>query len=104
MGRRIKRGETLLIATHNRGKLGEFADLLAPFAVKAVSAATLRLDEPEETGTTFEANARLKALAAMKEAGIATGTGSLSKISNPTTCETFHNTPSTTLSMKPILY
>jgi len=72
MGRRIKRGETLLIATHNRGKLGEFAELLAPFGVKTVSAATLRLDEPEETGTTFEANARLKAAAAVKEAGIAT--------------------------------
>jgi XTP/dITP diphosphohydrolase len=54
----------LVIATHNAGKLREMRELLAPFSIEANSAAELGLDEPEETGTTFAANARLKAQAA----------------------------------------
>jgi XTP/dITP diphosphohydrolase len=54
----------LVIATHNAGKLREMRELLAPFGVEANSAAELGLTEPEETGTTFAANARLKARAA----------------------------------------
>ncbi|MES2752987.1 MAG: RdgB/HAM1 family non-canonical purine NTP pyrophosphatase [Pseudomonadota bacterium] len=54
----------LVIATHNPGKLAEMRELLAPYGVDVVSAAELRLDEPEETGTTFQANARIKAVAA----------------------------------------
>lgn len=54
----------LVIATHNTGKLRELHDLLAPYGIKAVSAAELGLPEPEETGSTFAANARLKAEAA----------------------------------------
>lgn len=54
----------LVIATHNPGKLAEMRELLAPYGVEAVSAAELGLAEPEETGTTFEANARIKAIAA----------------------------------------
>ena len=57
-------GDRLVIATHNPGKRDEIAALLAPFAVDVVGAAELGLPEPEETGTTFEANAALKALAA----------------------------------------
>lgn len=53
-----------MIATHNKGKLAEIADLLRPFRVETLSAGALGLDEPEETGTTFEANASLKALQA----------------------------------------
>jgi XTP/dITP diphosphohydrolase len=56
----------LVIATHNPGKLAEMRELLAPYGVEAVSAAELRLDEPDETGGTFAANARIKAVAAAK--------------------------------------
>ena len=58
------RGATLVVASHNEGKVREIRDLLAPFAVTTRSARELGLPEPEETGTTFEANAELKALAA----------------------------------------
>ena len=56
----------LVIATHNPGKLAEMRELLSVFRVEAVSAAELKLPEPEETGTTFAANARIKAQAAAK--------------------------------------
>ena len=54
-------GGPLVIATHNKGKLAEIADLLRPYDVAILSAGELGLDEPEETGTSFEANATLKA-------------------------------------------
>src|SRR5437588_2021283 len=54
----------LVIATHNKGKLAEMRDLLLRYGVEAVSASELNLPEPEETGATFAANARLKAQAA----------------------------------------
>jgi XTP/dITP diphosphohydrolase len=54
----------IVIATHNPGKLREMRELLAPYGIKAKSAAELGLPEPEETGRTFVANARIKALAA----------------------------------------
>jgi len=56
----------LIIATHNKGKLIEMRELLAPFGITATSAGELDLPEPEETGTTFRANARIKAVAAAK--------------------------------------
>ena len=68
MARRFP-GGTLVIATHNPGKLGEFTDLLAPFGAQIVSAAALRLAVPDETGTSFAANAELKARAAAAAAG-----------------------------------
>ncbi len=54
----------LVIATHNPGKLAEMRELLAPHGVEAVSAADLGLGEPDETGNSFAANARIKAMAA----------------------------------------
>jgi XTP/dITP diphosphohydrolase len=54
----------LVIATHNPGKLAELRELLAPFGIKAAAAGELGLAEPEETGTTFRENARIKAAAA----------------------------------------
>lgn len=54
-------GGRLVIATHNRGKLAEIADLLSPFDVAPVGAGDLGLPEPAETGTSFEENAVLKA-------------------------------------------
>lgn len=58
----------LVIATHNPGKLTEMRELLAPYGIEAVSAGELDLPEPEETGDTFEANARIKATAAANAA------------------------------------
>jgi XTP/dITP diphosphohydrolase len=66
----LKRGDRLLVATHNRGKLEEIADLLGPYGVSVVGAGELGLSEPEETETTFVGNARLKAHAAAKAAGM----------------------------------
>ena len=60
----------LVIASHNPGKLREIADLLAPFGIEVVSAGALGLPEPEETGTTFEDNAALKARASATGAGL----------------------------------
>ena len=57
-----------MIATHNPGKLAEMRELLAPYGVEAVSAGELGLGEPDETGLTFQANARIKAEAAAKAA------------------------------------
>ncbi|MBN8981518.1 MAG: RdgB/HAM1 family non-canonical purine NTP pyrophosphatase [Rhizobiales bacterium] len=54
----------LVIATHNPGKLSEMRELLAPYGIDAVSAADLKIAEPDETGKTFQANARIKAVAA----------------------------------------
>ena len=63
MSRRLAGGK-LVIASHNAGKVREIGELLAPFRIEAVSAGALGLPEPEETGTTFVANAELKARAA----------------------------------------
>jgi inosine/xanthosine triphosphate pyrophosphatase family protein len=60
----------LVIASHNAGKAREIAELLAPFGIAVISAAALNLPEPEETGTTFVANAELKARAAATAAAL----------------------------------
>jgi XTP/dITP diphosphohydrolase len=57
-------GQSLVIATHNAGKLKEIAALLAPYGMECISAGALGLPEPEETGTTFAQNALIKARAA----------------------------------------
>jgi XTP/dITP diphosphohydrolase len=62
--------ETLVIATHNAGKLKEIAALLAPFGVNCISAGSLGLPEPPETGKTFVENALIKARAAAKCSGL----------------------------------
>jgi XTP/dITP diphosphohydrolase len=60
---------TVVIATHNPGKLKEMRELLAPYGIEARSAAELGLGEPDETGKTFAANARIKAMAATRATG-----------------------------------
>ena len=70
MSARLTPGTRLVIASHNKGKVREIGELLAPHGIDVVSAGELGLDEPEETGTTFVANAELKALAAAKAAGL----------------------------------
>lgn len=59
-------GDTLLVATHNAGKLQEIADLLKPYGVQVIGAAEKGLPEPDETETTFVGNARIKAHAAAR--------------------------------------
>ncbi|MFA9200192.1 MAG: RdgB/HAM1 family non-canonical purine NTP pyrophosphatase [Cypionkella sp.] len=70
MTRRIG-SATLVIATHNTGKLKEIGALLEPYGVKCISAGSLGLPEPKETGTTFVQNALLKARAAAEASGLA---------------------------------
>jgi XTP/dITP diphosphohydrolase len=63
-------GDRLVIASHNQGKVDEITALLAPFAINTVSAGALGIAEPEETGDSFEANAALKAKAAVDASGL----------------------------------
>ena len=67
----LNRGDRLVVATHNPGKLREINELLAPFGCNAVSAGSLGLPEPEETEATFIGNAEIKSLAAMRGSGLA---------------------------------
>ena len=69
MTRRIGSG-TLVIATHNAGKLKEISALLEPYGVKCISAGSLGLPEPAETGSTFVQNAMIKARAAAEASGL----------------------------------
>ena len=69
MTRRLGSG-SLVIATHNAGKLKEIGALLEPYGVKCISAGSLGLPEPAETGTTFVQNALIKARAAAEASGI----------------------------------
>ena len=69
MTRRLGSG-SLVIATHNAGKLKEISALLEPHGMKCLSAGSLGLPEPAETGTTFVQNAMLKARAAAEASGI----------------------------------
>ncbi|MEM6891187.1 MAG: RdgB/HAM1 family non-canonical purine NTP pyrophosphatase [Pseudomonadota bacterium] len=62
--------QTLLVATHNIGKLEEIADLVSDFGIAVVGAAEKGLPEPEETGKTFVENARIKAHAAASATGL----------------------------------
>lgn len=62
MARRFD-GTRLVIASHNPGKVREIGELLSPFRIEVTSAAQHGVPEPEETGTTFRANAELKARA-----------------------------------------
>ncbi len=68
MARRFS-GSRLVVASHNAGKVAEIADLLAPYRIDAVSAGTLGLPEPEETGSTFGENAAIKASASASASG-----------------------------------
>jgi XTP/dITP diphosphohydrolase len=67
---KLSRGATLVVASHNQGKVREINDLLAPFCIATRGAAELGLAEPEETETTFAGNAALKARAAADASGL----------------------------------
>jgi XTP/dITP diphosphohydrolase len=62
--------DRLVIASHNQGKVDEISALLMPFGIATLSAASLGIPEPEETGDSFEANAGLKAAAAAQASGL----------------------------------
>lgn len=62
-------GTDLVLASHNRGKLREIDELLAPFGVRTRSVADLGLPVPDEDGETYVANAEIKALAAARATG-----------------------------------
>lgn len=61
---------TIVVASHNAGKIAEIADLIGPFGFSAKSAKDLAFVEPDETGTTFEENAAIKALASASASGL----------------------------------
>ena len=63
-------GSTLVLATHNAGKVAELKDLLSPYSVSVQSAADLGLVEPAETETSFVGNARIKAFSAAYATGL----------------------------------
>ncbi len=67
--RKLEQGK-LIVASHNAGKLKEFDGLIGPFGFEVSSVAALGLPEPDETGTTFEENAYIKALAAAEATGL----------------------------------
>ena len=69
MPRRLGSG-SLVIATHNEGKLREISALLDPYGLKCISAGSLGLPEPDESGITFVENALIKARAAAEASGI----------------------------------
>ena len=62
--------KTIVVASHNAGKIREIRDLIGPLGFEAKSAADLNFAEPDETGTTYEENARIKALASAKASGL----------------------------------
>src|SRR5271157_1178370 len=66
---RLGSGDGLVVATHNKGKLREFRDLFDPLGIAVASSSELGVPEPEETGSTFEENARLKAVATAAATG-----------------------------------
>jgi XTP/dITP diphosphohydrolase len=70
MARRLASGARLVIATHNKGKLAEIAELLRPHGLEVAAAGDLGLPEPEEHAADFVGNARLKALAAARASGL----------------------------------
>ena len=70
MTRRLNRGDRIVLASHNAGKLRELAVLVEPRGITVVSAGALGLPEPEETEPDFAGNARLKALAASLATGL----------------------------------
>lgn len=62
--------KTIVVASHNEGKVREINDLIVPFGFLAKSASELGLTEPVEEGDTFEANALTKAQSAVEATGL----------------------------------
>ncbi len=58
---KLRPRDTLVVASHNQGKVREIVELLAPFNLHVFSAGDIEIEEPEETEATFAGNAALKA-------------------------------------------
>lgn len=70
MKRQLKRGQRLVVASHNPGKVREIRELIEPYGIEAIGAGAIGLTEPGETETSFAGNARLKAVTAAEAAGL----------------------------------
>ncbi len=70
MARKLHRGQKLVLASHNKGKLREIEALLRPLGIEVVSAGDLGLPEPVEDAPDFAGNARIKAIAAATVSGL----------------------------------
>ena len=70
MTRKLIAGDRLVLASHNAGKLREISALVEPYGIAVTSAGAFGLAEPEETETTFEGNARIKAHFAARQTGL----------------------------------
>jgi len=63
--------ERFVLASHNRAKLIEMRDILGSLGIRVISQEEAGVDvEPEETGSTFEENALIKARAVMEASGL----------------------------------
>jgi XTP/dITP diphosphohydrolase len=70
MARKLGRGQRLVLASHNPGKLREIEGLVRPLGIDVVSAGALGLPEPVEDAVDFAGNARIKAVAAAAASGL----------------------------------
>jgi XTP/dITP diphosphohydrolase len=70
MARKLSRGQKLVLASHNKGKLREIEALVQPLGIEVVSAGALGLPEPVEDAPDFAGNARIKAVAAARASGL----------------------------------
>jgi XTP/dITP diphosphohydrolase len=70
MARKLARGQKLVLASHNKGKLREIEALVRPHGIEVISAAALGLPEPIEDAVDFAGNARIKAVAAAAASGL----------------------------------
>jgi XTP/dITP diphosphohydrolase len=66
----LRRGDRLVVASHNEGKVREFKHMLEPLGLAVSGARELGLSQPEESAFSFEGNARLKARAAAEASGV----------------------------------
>ena len=62
--------KSLLVATHNAGKLEEMRQIFGALGITVTGAADHDLPEPDETENTFVGNARIKAHAAARATGL----------------------------------
>ena len=70
MNKRIFKDKKLVIASHNKGKIIEIKDLLAPLNIEILSVYDFNIEEPEENGATFEENALIKSSFVTQKTGL----------------------------------
>ncbi|KOQ97659.1 nucleoside-triphosphate diphosphatase [Haemophilus sp. C1] len=62
--------QKIVLATGNKGKVKEMADVLSDFGFEVIAQTDLGIESPEETGLTFVENALLKARYASEKSGL----------------------------------